>query len=108
MTSEPAPQAPPPAEERNRILDLFPPEKHGAIRKALANNLKAIVAQRPSLATVVEYRQPSSTPVTRRLSSTSRARAGGGNCGCAPPVAASGSRAVSPGARPLPGSRAAR
>jgi len=27
----------------NRILDLFPPEKHGAIRKALANNLKAIV-----------------------------------------------------------------
>lgn len=30
----------------NRILDLFPPEKHGAIRKALANNLKAIVAQK--------------------------------------------------------------
>ena len=30
----------------NRILDLFPPEKHGAVRKALANNLKAIVAQK--------------------------------------------------------------
>jgi twitching motility protein PilT len=30
----------------NRILDLFPAEKHGAIRKALANNLRAIVAQK--------------------------------------------------------------
>jgi twitching motility protein PilT len=30
----------------NRILDLFPPEKHGAIRKALANNLKAVIAQK--------------------------------------------------------------
>ncbi len=30
----------------NRILDLFPIEKHGAIRKALANNLKAVVAQK--------------------------------------------------------------
>jgi twitching motility protein PilT len=30
----------------NRILDLFPPEKHGAIRQALANNLKSIVAQK--------------------------------------------------------------
>jgi twitching motility protein PilT len=30
----------------NRILDLFPPDKHGAIRKALANNLKAVVAQK--------------------------------------------------------------
>lgn len=30
----------------NRILDLFPPEKHGAIRQALANNLKAVVAQK--------------------------------------------------------------
>ena len=30
----------------NRILDLFPPEKHGAIRKALANNLKSIIAQK--------------------------------------------------------------
>jgi twitching motility protein PilT len=27
-------------------LDLFPPEKHGAIRQALANNLKAVVAQK--------------------------------------------------------------
>ncbi len=30
----------------NRILDLFPPEKHTAIRQALVNNLKAIVAQK--------------------------------------------------------------
>jgi twitching motility protein PilT len=30
----------------NRILDLFPPTKHGAIRKALANNLKSVVAQK--------------------------------------------------------------
>ena len=30
----------------NRILDLFPPEKHDAIRQALANNLKAVVAQK--------------------------------------------------------------
>lgn len=30
----------------NRILDLFPPTKHGAIRKALANNLKAVVGQK--------------------------------------------------------------
>ncbi len=30
----------------NRILDLFPPDKHNAIRQALTNNLKAIVAQK--------------------------------------------------------------
>src|SRR6516162_784023 len=30
----------------NRILDLFPPDKHVAIRQALANNLKAVVAQK--------------------------------------------------------------
>ncbi len=30
----------------NRILDLFPPDKHNAIRQALANNLRAIVAQK--------------------------------------------------------------
>jgi twitching motility protein PilT len=30
----------------NRILDLFQPEKHAAIRQALANNLKAVVAQK--------------------------------------------------------------
>jgi len=30
----------------NRILDLFPPDKHSAIRQALANNLRAIVAQK--------------------------------------------------------------
>jgi twitching motility protein PilT len=30
----------------NRILDLFPPDKHTAIRQALSNNLKAVVAQK--------------------------------------------------------------
>jgi twitching motility protein PilT len=30
----------------NRILDLFPPNKHPAIRQAMANNLKAVVAQK--------------------------------------------------------------
>jgi twitching motility protein PilT len=30
----------------NRILDIFPPDKHNAIRQALANNLKAVVAQK--------------------------------------------------------------
>ena len=30
----------------NRILDLFPPEKHNAIRQALSNNLKSIIAQK--------------------------------------------------------------
>jgi twitching motility protein PilT len=30
----------------NRILDLFPPDKHAAIRQAMANNLKAVVAQK--------------------------------------------------------------
>jgi len=30
----------------NRILDLFPPNKHTAIRKGLANNLRAIIAQK--------------------------------------------------------------
>jgi len=30
----------------NRILDLFTPDKHAAIRQALSNNLKAIVAQK--------------------------------------------------------------
>ncbi len=30
----------------NRILDLFPPDKHVAIRAALANNLKSVVAQK--------------------------------------------------------------
>ncbi len=30
----------------NRIMDLFPPDKHAAIRAALANNLRAIVAQK--------------------------------------------------------------
>lgn len=30
----------------NRILDLFPPDKHGAIRQSLVNNLKAVVAQK--------------------------------------------------------------
>ncbi|MCI0378923.1 MAG: PilT/PilU family type 4a pilus ATPase [Gemmataceae bacterium] len=30
----------------NRILDLFPPDKHIAIRQAMANNLKSVVAQK--------------------------------------------------------------
>src|SRR3954468_3560734 len=30
----------------NRIMDLFPPEKHTAIRQAMANNLRAIIAQK--------------------------------------------------------------
>jgi twitching motility protein PilT len=30
----------------NRILDLFPPDKHIGIRQALANNLRAVVAQK--------------------------------------------------------------
>ncbi len=30
----------------NRILDLFTPDKHNAIRQAMANNLKAVVAQK--------------------------------------------------------------
>src|SRR6516165_10443747 len=30
----------------NRILNLFPPSKHNAIRKGLANNLRAIIAQK--------------------------------------------------------------
>jgi twitching motility protein PilT len=30
----------------NRIMDLFPPSKHTAIRQALANNLRAVVAQK--------------------------------------------------------------
>jgi twitching motility protein PilT len=30
----------------NRILDLFPPDKHTAIRQAMANNLRAVVAQK--------------------------------------------------------------
>ena len=30
----------------NRIMDLFPPDKHPAIRQALANNLKAVIAQK--------------------------------------------------------------
>lgn len=30
----------------NRILDLFPPVKHPAVRQAMANNLKAVIAQK--------------------------------------------------------------
>jgi twitching motility protein PilT len=30
----------------NRILDLFPPERHAGIRQGLSNNLKAVVAQK--------------------------------------------------------------
>ena len=42
-----APSTPPvPRTTINRIMDLFPPDKHPAIRQALANNLKAVVAQK--------------------------------------------------------------
>ena len=45
----------------NRILDLFPPTKHGAIRKALANNLKAVVAQK-LLKGLIKPRTPTTRP----------------------------------------------
>src|SRR5262249_11045211 len=38
--------APSSATTINRILDLFPPDKHKAIRTAMANNLKSVVAQK--------------------------------------------------------------
>lgn len=55
----------------NRILDLFPPEKHHAIRQALANNLKAIVAQK-LLKGIKKHRVPTNeimivNPMVRKL-----------------------------------------
>jgi twitching motility protein PilT len=57
----------------NRILDLFPPEKHGAIRQALANNLRAIVAQKllksikPGASRVPTNEIMIATPIVRKL-----------------------------------------
>ncbi len=57
----------------NRILDLFPPDKHGAIRQALSNNLRAIVAQKllksikPGVSRVPTNEIMISTPIVRKL-----------------------------------------
>jgi twitching motility protein PilT len=57
----------------NRILDLFPPGKHGAIRQALANNLKAVVAQKllkslkPGVGRVPTNEIMIVTPIVRKL-----------------------------------------
>jgi len=62
----------------NRILDLFPPEKHGAIRQALANNLKAIVAQKllksikPGVGRVPTNEIMIVNPIVRKLISEGR------------------------------------
>lgn len=62
----------------NRVLDLFPPEKHGAIRQALANNLKAIVAQKllksikPGVGRVPTNEIMIVNPIVRKLISESR------------------------------------
>ncbi len=55
----------------NRILDLFPPDKHRAIRQALANNLRAIVAQK-LIKGLKKGRVPTNeimivTPIVRKL-----------------------------------------
>ncbi len=55
----------------NRILDLFPPNKHTAIRQALANNLRAVVAQK-LLKGLKKPRVPTNelmiaTPIVRKL-----------------------------------------
>jgi twitching motility protein PilT len=55
----------------NRILDLFPPEKHRAIRTALANNLRSVVAQK-LIKGIKKGRVPTNeimivTPIVRKL-----------------------------------------
>src|SRR5438270_7484734 len=55
----------------NRILDLFPPTKHAAIRQAMANNLKAVVAQK-LIKGIKKGRVPTNeimivTPIVRKL-----------------------------------------
>jgi twitching motility protein PilT len=55
----------------NRILDLFPPEKHNAIRQALANNLRSVVAQK-LIKGIKKGRVPTNeimivTPIVRKL-----------------------------------------
>lgn len=57
----------------NRILDLFPPDKHNAIRQALSNNLKAVVAQKllksikPGVARVPTNEIMIVNPIVRKL-----------------------------------------
>ena len=59
----------------NRILDLFPPEKHHAIRQALANNLRAVVAQKllrsikPGVGRVPTNEIMIVTPIVKKLMS---------------------------------------
>src|SRR4051812_28311243 len=55
----------------NRILDLFPPDKHTAIRTALANNLRSVVAQK-LIKGIKKGRVPTNeimicTPIVRKL-----------------------------------------
>ncbi len=55
----------------NRILDLFPPTKHKAIRTALANNLKVVIAQK-LLKSPTKGRTPTNeilivTPIVKKL-----------------------------------------
>jgi twitching motility protein PilT len=62
----------------NRILDLFPPDKHGAIRQALSNNLKAVVAQKllksikPGVQRVPTNEIMMVNPIVRKLISEGR------------------------------------
>jgi twitching motility protein PilT len=62
----------------NRILDLFPADKHSAIRQALANNLRAIVAQKllksikPGVGRVPTNEIMIVTPIVRKLISEER------------------------------------
>jgi twitching motility protein PilT len=57
----------------NRILDLFPANKHSAIRQALANNLKAVVAQKllksikPGVQRVPTNEIMIASPIVRKL-----------------------------------------
>ena len=57
-------------------MDLFPPDKHPAIRQALANNLKAVVAQK-LVKGIKKGRVPTNeimivTPIVRKLISEER------------------------------------
>lgn len=62
----------------NRILDLFPADKHPAIRQALANNLKAVVAQKlvksikPGVHRVPTNEVMIVNPIVRKLISEAR------------------------------------
>jgi twitching motility protein PilT len=62
----------------NRILDLFPPDKHTAIRQAMANNLKAVVAQKllksikPGVGRVPTNEIMIVNPIVRKLISEER------------------------------------